>query len=79
MSDMNRRTFWKLLSGTGVTALLVKAGIVSNSQASSRYLRPPGALPEEDFLASCIRCGKCVKAVRTIPSNFSASKMVGLR
>lgn len=23
-------------------------------------LRPPGALPERDFLAACIKCGKCV-------------------
>ncbi|MBT2130645.1 ferredoxin-type protein NapG [Aliiroseovarius lamellibrachiae] len=24
-------------------------------------IRPPGALPEEDFLAACIRCGLCVR------------------
>jgi ferredoxin-type protein NapG len=24
--------------------------------------RPPGALPERDFLATCIRCGRCVQA-----------------
>ena len=25
-------------------------------------LRPPGALPEKDFLAACTRCGQCVQA-----------------
>lgn len=30
--------------------------------ANSRRLRPPGALPEEHFLAACLRCGQCVEA-----------------
>src|SRR6185295_14647591 len=25
-------------------------------------LRPPGALPEADFLSTCSRCGECVRA-----------------
>lgn len=25
-------------------------------------LRPPGALPEAEFLAACVRCGQCVEA-----------------
>jgi polyferredoxin len=32
---------------------------------SSRLLRPPGALPEPDFQARCVRCGGCIKACLT--------------
>ena len=28
-------------------------------------IRPPGALPENDFLAKCLRCGECMKACPT--------------
>lgn len=28
-------------------------------------IRPPGAVPETDFLARCIRCGECMKACPT--------------
>ena len=30
-----------------------------SQQTSLRYLRPPGALPEEEFLSRCIHCGQC--------------------
>ncbi|MBF0265062.1 MAG: ferredoxin-type protein NapG [Gammaproteobacteria bacterium] len=38
-------------------------GVYSKSanSLSSSALRPPGALPEEDFLAACTRCGLCVR------------------
>jgi MauM/NapG family ferredoxin protein len=32
---------------------------------SPRLLRPPGALPEPDFQARCVRCGECIKACLT--------------
>ena len=32
---------------------------------SSRLIRPPGALPEPDFQARCVRCGECIKACLT--------------
>ncbi|GAB6054481.1 ferredoxin-type protein NapG [Magnetospira thiophila] len=46
------------------TALFGFGLTVANRQAASlptEALRPPGALPEEDFLAACTRCGLCVR------------------
>jgi ferredoxin-type protein NapG len=54
---MQRRTFLKAL---GVAATLTP-NIAQSAQFQStlRYLRPPGALAEDDFLARCIHCGQC--------------------
>jgi len=47
-----------LLAGVlGATSL----GFLPVSRAFVRRLRPPGALDERDFLASCIKCGQCVQ------------------
>jgi ferredoxin-type protein NapG len=27
-----------------------------------RWIRPPGARPETEFLSSCVRCGQCIEA-----------------
>lgn len=35
---------------------------VRRGQAAPTVLRPPGALPEADFQAACIKCGQCVTA-----------------
>jgi len=47
----------------GVGMLGLGLGLYSR-QARARpplALRPPGALPEDDFLGACIRCGLCVR------------------
>lgn len=61
---MNRRELIARLLQTGGTLCALTAGltIVTQSQASTWVVRPPGALPEKDFLAHCSRCGQCVLA-----------------
>ncbi len=35
---------------------------VAREKFQSHLVRPPGALPEPTFLATCIRCGQCIKS-----------------
>lgn len=59
-----RRFFLTIARATGLAALggLVWSAYVDEVTASQLTLRPPGALDEEDFLKTCIKCGMCVEA-----------------
>jgi MauM/NapG family ferredoxin protein len=37
----------------------------ARKRAHEKLIRPPGALPEKDFLAKCVKCGECMKACPT--------------
>jgi ferredoxin-type protein NapG len=58
----------KFILGTaraaGLVALggLVWSAYVDEVTANKLILRPPGAIKEEDFLSTCIKCGMCVEA-----------------
>lgn len=56
-----RRKFLRtvLLAGGVLGAGL--SGVLPMAYARTPRLRPPGALDEKDFLASCIKCGQCVQ------------------
>jgi polyferredoxin len=38
---------------------------VPGRMSNPPIIRPPGTLPEEDFLARCVQCGECMKACPT--------------
>lgn len=48
--------------GIAAAAGVVWSGAVVSSKASPPVLRPPAAVPEDRFLARCIKCGMCVEA-----------------
>ena len=71
-SNNNRRKFMATtLQSVGLTALggLLWSGYTDEVKASPLVLRPPGALPEEDFLKACIKCGLCAEACVNRNSN----------
>jgi ferredoxin-type protein NapG len=56
-SFWTRRSFIKLV-GQGI-AVLALGGLVRLLGLHNDIIRPPGALPEPEFLSTCIRCDKC--------------------
>ena len=56
---MKRRTFLQGVVGTGLSSLLAENALAARNKPLLRFLRPPGSLPEDEFISRCIRCGKC--------------------
>ncbi|QEF97613.1 Putative electron transport protein YccM [Stieleria maiorica] len=67
---LGRRGFLSLAGGTaaavagGAGVSLVTKTFGANLNAPDAFLpvRPPGSVPEQEFLEMCIRCGECFKA-----------------
>ncbi len=59
--ERERRTFLLSLLFGGAMVGVSLAGYVPVMRPHEPRLRPPGALEEKDFLASCIKCGQCVQ------------------
>jgi MauM/NapG family ferredoxin protein len=63
--DLSRRGFFTSLAGGvgfGFVALQTPFTLL---QGKRQLIRPPGALPETEFLRTCIRCGECMKSCVT--------------
>lgn len=59
----SRRTF---VVGAAALAATAVAGIAAKPLiAEAQVLRPPGSVPERDFVARCIRCDRCVTVCPT--------------
>ncbi|CAK7031639.1 MAG: Ferredoxin-type protein NapF [Desulfovibrio sp.] len=61
----SRRAFCgAVLAGT-VLAGAARLETAASAEPSGPLVRPPGSVPETDFLAKCERCGECMKACPT--------------
>ncbi len=59
--DLNRRrVISSVAAGIAVYPFMRSSDEVS-ANFNEKLIRPPGALPEGEFLARCIKCGQCMK------------------
>jgi len=59
-----RKFIFNMARGVGIATLggFMWSAYIDEAKASKLLLRPPGAIKEEDFLKTCIKCGMCVEA-----------------
>ncbi len=63
--DFSRRGFvYSLAGGLGIGFLAMQTPFALK-QSKHPLIRPPGAIPETEFLRTCIRCGECMKSCLT--------------
>jgi MauM/NapG family ferredoxin protein len=63
--DFSRRGFiYSLAGGFGIGFLATQTPFTLR-QSKHQLIRPPGAIPETEFLRTCIRCGECMKSCLT--------------
>ena len=63
--DLNRR---RLVEGAVATAVLypmLRSSVSANTNPAPEVIRPPGSLPEEEFLGRCIKCAACMRVCPT--------------
>lgn len=71
VSAARRRLLLSGLAGAasaavGLTGLTTVTSAKAEGQvAGPRLIRPPGALPEPDFITACVRCGQCITGCPT--------------
>lgn len=51
-----------IVGGVGLSAATKVFGAKLDDEEATLPIRPPGSVPEQEFLQMCIRCGECFKA-----------------
>ncbi len=81
--ETRRKFLIRTMQAIGISILggVVWGAFVEENAYDPLVLRPPGALPEKDFLKKCIKCGLCVVACanRSSVPYKDGEKMVTLR
>jgi MauM/NapG family ferredoxin protein len=77
--DLHRRGVLTAMASGVMLAPSVRIGPVTHEQ-NPHLIRPPGAVPEEEFLQRCVRCAECMKVCigRTLQPALFAAGPIGL-
>jgi MauM/NapG family ferredoxin protein len=80
LQPLSRRGFLYAVSAGAGLGFLIRETPLTAQQGKLPLIRPPGALPEADFLATCIRCGECMKSclTNTLQPSLWQSGLAGL-
>jgi polyferredoxin len=65
LPDLKRRRFVASLASGVLLVPILRLDGTWGPAAPPRLVRPPGALPEPDFLRRCLKCGQCVRVCPT--------------
>jgi polyferredoxin len=63
--DLGRRGFLVSAFAGAVSIPMLRLNGNTGPNWNAELVRPPGALPEEEFLARCIKCGQCMRVCPT--------------
>jgi len=63
--DLSRREFLTAAASGAVAIPLLRISGNPGPNWNARLVRPPGSLPEQQFLSRCIKCGQCMRICPT--------------
>lgn len=77
--QLSRRLFLSSVAGGMGAALLLRQDVESKV-LKGNLIRPPGAIPEREYLSRCVRCGECLKVclTNTLQPSFLEAGIEGM-
>jgi polyferredoxin/formate hydrogenlyase subunit 6/NADH:ubiquinone oxidoreductase subunit I len=63
--ELTRRGFLYSVTGGLSIAFLTERTPFTRLQGKRQLIRPPGAIPEAEFMRTCVRCAECMKSCPT--------------
>lgn len=63
--DLGRRRLVTAAVAGMAMVPLMRVGNLPAARANPKLIRPPGSVPEKEFLSRCVKCGECMKVCLT--------------